>query len=109
MDRVHEISSAASKRVRAEVTDPDRVSAKGFAMLERIADEAMVDADEKGNNAGHRAIAIRAIDTWLTKSGVAAPTKQLVGVTGDLSLLSEEQLEMRQREIIARLTAKGDK
>lgn len=99
----------ASKRVRAEVTDPERVAAKGFAMLERIAEEAVVGCDPKtGNNAAHLAVAIKAVDTWITKSGVAAPTKAVVGVTGDLSALTDEQLEERKRAVLARLGAKTD-
>ena len=105
--RVHEISALASKRVRAEVTDPDRVAAKGFAMLEKIAEDAMIDADEKGNNAAHRAIAIRAVDTWMKNSGVIAPTKAVTGVViGDLSALTDEQLEARAAELVAKLAAK---
>ena len=110
MDVVHAISAIASKRVRAEVTDPDRVASKGFAMLERIADEAMIDADEKGNNAAHRGIAIRAVDTWMKNSGVVAPTKSVTGVViGDLSALTDEQLDARAAELVAKLAKAGAK
>ncbi len=104
--RIHELSSLAMKKVRAEVTDPEHVAATGFAAIKRIADEAMLDADKDGNNAGHRALALRAYDTWLTKSGVAAPSKAAVHVTGDYSQLTDEQLEARKLEVIARLVGK---
>lgn len=104
MDRMHELSAIASRRVRAEVTDPDRVASKGFAMLEKIADDAIAHAEvDEENAAGHRAVAIKAVDTWITKSGVAAPTKAVVGVTGDLSALTDEQLEERKAAVLARL------
>ncbi len=106
MDTVHGLSAQASKRVKAEVTDPDRVAAKGFAMLESIADEARHACDERGNNAGHLAIAVKAVDTWLVRSGVAAPTKAAVSVSGDLSALTDEQIEAREREVLARIAAR---
>lgn len=105
-DRAQDISALASKKVRGEYTEPDRVAAKGFAYLERIADEAVVGCDDKGNNAKHLAVAIKAVDTWLVRSGVAAPTKTLVGVA-DLTQLTDEQLEAKKRELVARMTAKA--
>lgn len=105
--RVAELSAEASKRVRAEVAgDHDRIAAKGFAMLERIADEAIVGCDDKGNNAGHLAVAIKAVDTWITKSGVAAPAKSLVAV-GSLDALTDEQLAAKKSELLARLSGKA--
>lgn len=109
MDVVFAASAIASKKVRAEVTDPDRVAAKGFAALESIADEARHGADDKGNTAAHLAVAVRAYDTWLTKSGVAAPSKAQVTVSGDLSALTDEQLEAREAEVLARIAARGKK
>jgi len=92
--RVAELSTLAQKKIAAELAaDHDRIRAKGFAMLERIADEAEHSADAKGNTAGHLAVAIRAVDTWLTKSGAAAPAASTVKVESDLSGLSDEQLE----------------
>lgn len=107
LDVVHTLSAQASKRVRAEVTDPDRVAAKGFAMLESIADEARHGADDKGNNAGHLAIAVKATAEWMKLSGVAAPTMSKVSVSGDLSALTDEQLEAREKEVLARIAARG--
>lgn len=105
IQRVHELSGLASKKVRAEVTDPDRVAAKGFAGMEKIADDSMAAAEDDVENAAtHRATALRAFDTWLTKSGVAAPTQSKVTVTG-LESLTDEQLEARKRELLARLAA----
>ena len=93
MDRVHELSAMAARRVRLEVTDPDRVAAKGFAAMEKIADDAMAHADvDEENAAAHRSVALKAYDTWLTKSGVAAPTK-VTTTTRDLSGLTDEQLD----------------
>jgi len=104
--RVHELSAMASKKVRAELTDPDRARAKGFARLEKIAEEAMLDADEKGNNAGHRKVAIAATEAFFKLSGLTAPTT--VNVTG-LESLTDEQLEARERELLARIAARGKK
>lgn len=110
LQRVHELSAIASKRVRAEVTDPDRVAAKGFAMLEKIADEAMTSCDAKtGDTAAHRALAVKATAEWIKLSGVAAPTKQQVAVTGDLTALTDEQLEARAAALVAKLRAEGKK
>ena len=106
LDSVHGISAVASKRVRAEVTDPDYVAAKGFAYLEAIADEARHGADAKGNTAGHLAIAVKAVDTWLTKSGVAAPTKAVVSVSSELATLTDEQVEKLEAETLARMAAR---
>ncbi len=110
LHRVYELSAIASKRVRAEVTDPERVAAKGFAMLESIADEARHACDPKtGNNAGHLAVAVKAVDTWLVRSGVAAPSKAQVSVSGDLSALTDEQLEAREKDVLARIAARAAK
>jgi hypothetical protein len=106
--RVGELSTLAAKKVRAE-HDPDIVAAKGFSALERIADNAMADDDIES-----RKLALKAYDTWLVRSGAAAPTKATVAVTGDLSQLTDEQLEARKSEVLARLAvaaasaAKGD-
>ena len=105
LNMVHQLSAQASKRVRAEVTDPEYVAAKGFARLVQIADEAMLDADEKGNNASHRKLAMAATAEWIKLSGVAAPTKQQVAVSGDLSALTDEQLEQRAAALVAKLKA----
>ena len=105
LHRVHELSAIASKKVRDELTDPERATAKGFARLEKIADEAMAEADKDGNNAGHRKVAIAATETFFKLSGLGAATK--VNVTGDLSALSDEQLEAREREVLARIAARG--
>ncbi len=106
--RVHELSAQASRKVRAELTDPDRATARGFSRLEKIADEAMDEADKDGNNASHRKVAIAATEAFFKLSGLAAPTKAAVSVSGDLSGLSDEQLEARAKELVARL-AKGSK
>ncbi len=105
--RVHELSGLAAKKVRAEVTDPDRVAAVGFARIAQIAEDAMVDADKDGNNAAHRKLALAATAEHLKLSGIAAPTKTQVAVSGDLSTLSDEQLEAREREVLARIAARS--
>jgi hypothetical protein len=104
--RVAELSGLAAKKVRAELTDPETATARGFARLEKIAEEAMLDADEKGNNAQHRKVAIAATETFFKLSGLTAPTK--VNVTG-LESLTDEQLEARERELLARIQARGKK
>lgn len=110
--RVAELSGMAGRKVRAEVTDPEHLAAKGYSRLERIADEAMVDADKDGNNAGHRRLAMQATAELLKLSGVAAPQASKVTVSSDLSALTDEQLEERARALLARLAGaaapKGD-
>ncbi len=108
--RVHELSSLAAKKVRAEMTDPDAVASKGFAMIAKIAEDAMIDCDPvTGNNAAHRKLALAATAEHMKLSGVAAPTKSLVAVAGDLSALSDEQLEERERAVLARIAARSAK
>ncbi len=107
--RVAEISTLAAKKVRAELTDPDGAAAKGFSRLEKIAEEAMLDADKDGNNAGHRKVAIQATAEFFKLTGLAAPTTSMVAVTGDLSALTDEQLEAREREVLARIAARNAK
>ncbi len=109
VQRVHEISGLAAKKVRAEVTDPDLVASKGFSRLEQIAVDAMRDADQHGNNAQHRKLALAATAEHMKLSGVAAPTKALVSVSGDLSALTDEQLEAREAEVLARIAARAAK
>ncbi len=98
---MHELSGLAAKKVRAEVTDPEGVAARGFARIQKIADDAMLDADEKGNNAAHRKLALAATAEHLKLSGVAAPTKTQVAVSGDLSALTDEQLEALREKHLA--------
>lgn len=93
IQRMGELSGLAAKKVRAESMGADHVAAKGFAMLERIASEAVAGCDPKtGNTAGHLAVAVRAVDTWLTKSGVAAPTQAKVSIESQIASLTDDQL-----------------
>lgn len=103
--RMHELSALASKKVRAEIVDPDLLAAKGFSRLEKIADDAMSEYDKDGNNTGHRKLALAATAELLKLSGVAT-VKTKVEVTG-FEQLSDEQLEARKRELLARLGTKG--
>lgn len=102
--RVHELSSLAMKKIREEhAADGDRIRAKGFGMMERIADDSIAAVDEDPENAStHRTVALKAVDTWLVRSGAAAPSKAVVGVV-DFAALTDEQLEAKAQELIAKL------
>ena len=108
--RVGELSSLANRKIAAEQEeDHARIRAKSFAALERIAERAEAGCDPKtGNDAGHLAVAIKAVDTLLVRSGAAVTQTQKVHVTGDLSALTDEQLEARKRELVARLKGEVD-
>jgi hypothetical protein len=105
--RVGELSSLANRKIAAEqAEDHARIRAKSFAVLERVIERAEAGCDPKtGNDAGHLAVAIKAVDTLLVRSGAAAVTTSKVHVTGDLSGLTDEQLAARKAELIARLKA----
>jgi hypothetical protein len=94
LDRVEELTAAASKRVRAEITDPDRTVAKVCTAFDRVLDDALADGDRRS--------VLAAGKVWAEVSGASAPAK--LHVTGDLAALSDEQLEARKREIRERMT-----
>lgn len=103
--RVAELSTLAQKKLGTELeADRERIRAKSFAALERIAARAESGSDPKtGNDAGHLAVAIKAVDTLLVRSGAAVVQTQKVHVTGDLSGLTDEQLAARKAELLERL------
>lgn len=109
--RVAELSTLAQKKIAAEqAEDHARIRAKSFAVLERVIERAEAGCDPKtGNDAGHLAVAIKAVDTLLVRSGAAVVQTQKVHVTGDLSALTDEQLQERKRELMARMAAEGEK
>ena len=110
--RVGELSSLANRKIAAEqAEDHARIRAKSFAVLERVIGRAEAGCDPKtGNDAGHLAVAIKAVDTLLVRSGAAVVQTQKVHVTGDLSALTDEQLQERKRELMARMAAaEGEK
>jgi hypothetical protein len=93
---VAQITTEASRRVRAELTDHDRVLSKVSTMLDRVLDDAL--------SSGDRHAIIKACQVWAQVTGAGAATK--VQVQADLTSLSPEQLQARKSEIIARLTGK---
>lgn len=68
--RVGELSAEASRKVRAEIADPNRVQATVCTVLERIMEEAMADGDRRS--------AIDAAKQWAIISGAAAAVKHEV-------------------------------
>ena len=94
LDRVEELTAAASKRVRAEITDPDRTVAKVCSAFDRVIDDALADGDRRS--------VISAGKVWAEVSGASAPAQ--VHITGDLSRLTDEQLDARKREVRQRMT-----
>ena len=72
-DRVKDLAAEASKRVRAEVTDPARVSGTVGTALAKVLDDAMQDNDRKS--------VIDASKAWAQIVGAMAPTKVDVTTT----------------------------
>lgn len=90
------IVTEASRKVRAELTDHDRVLSKVSVALDRVLDEAL--------ESGDRHAVIKAVQVWAQVTGASAPTK--VQVQNDLTGLSPEQLRARKAELIERLTGR---
>lgn len=93
---VAQITTEASRRVRSELTDHDRVLSKVSVSLDRVIDDAI--------SSGDRHAIIKACQVWAQVTGAGAATK--VQVQSDLTSMSPEQLQARKAEIIARLTGK---
>ncbi|AKU93385.1 hypothetical protein AKJ09_00049 [Labilithrix luteola] len=93
---VGEIVTEASRIVRAELTDHDRVISKITVALDRVIDDAIASGDN--------ASVVKAAQVWAQVSGAGAP--QRVELHQDLAALSPEQLAARKAELLARLTAK---
>jgi hypothetical protein len=93
---ISEITVEASRKVRAEYTDPDRVLSKVTVALDRVIDDALESGDPH--------VIVKAVQVWAQVTGAGAATK--VQVTQDLTSLTPEQLQARKTEIIARLTGK---
>lgn len=70
-DRVKDLAAEASKRVRAEVTDPERVSGTVGSALSKVLHDSMDDGDRKS--------VIDASKAWAQIVGAMAP--QRVDVT----------------------------
>lgn len=96
MGYIAQLTTEASRRVRAELTDHDRVLSKVSVSLDRVLDDAI--------ESGDRHAIIKACQVWAQVTGAGAATK--VQVQQDLTALSPEQLQARKAEIIARLTGK---
>lgn len=98
-DRMNHLAAEAWKRVKAEVTDPDRITVKISTVLEQVIDDAMLETrnpaliEKKGqdgepytyqespNNA--RKVVVEAAKTWAVIVGANAPTKVQVGFSVD--------------------------
>lgn len=94
---VAQITTEASRRVRGELTDHDRVLSKVSVSLDRVIDDAL--------SSGDRHAIIKACQVWAQVTGAGAATK--VQVQSDLTAMTPEQLQARKVEIIARLTGKS--
>lgn len=91
---IRSYSSEAFRRVKAEVTDPDATAATVCVALEKVVREG----SQKGL-AGHRSV-IEASKTWANIAGATAPTRIEIGA---LANMTDEQLQRRKAEIVARL------
>jgi len=96
---VAQVTTEASRRVRGELTDHDRVLSKVSASLDHVLDTAI--------ESGDRHAIIKACQVWAQVTGAGAATK--VQVQNDLTAMTPEQLQARKAEIIARLTGKPAK
>lgn len=90
------IAVEASRRVRAELTDPDRVMSRVSVALEHVIEDAIASGD--------RHAVIKAADLLVRITGAGAPTK--VEVSQDLSGLTIEQIRARKEELLSRLAGK---
>lgn len=90
---VSKITVAASRIVRAELTDPDRVVSKITRALDWVIDDAIAGGD--------RHAIIKAAQVWAQVSGVNAPTR--ISLSQDLSALTPEALQARKAEILRRM------
>jgi hypothetical protein len=71
--RIRELSAEASKRVRAEIMDPDEVSATVGAAVAEVLQRSLADDDRKS--------AIDAAKAWADISGAKAPQRVEATVT----------------------------
>lgn len=107
VQRVWELSSIASKRVRAELTDPDRIVVKVAAALEKVIDDALRETDEpaliekQGKDGervtypespnGARRVLIEAAKTLCILTGNAAPQKHEVKDVGRFERMTADE------------------
>lgn len=95
---VSKITVEASRQVRSELTDPDRVVSKISRALDWVIDDAIASGD--------RHAIIKAAQVWAQVAGVNAPTR--IALSQDLSALTPEQIAARKVEIFQRLRADLD-
>lgn len=93
---IADIVVTASRIVRSELGDTDRVLSKVTAALDRVIDEAIA--------VGDRHAVIQAARAYAQVSGAGAATR--IEVSGDLSNLTPDQIRAKKAEILARL--RGD-
>lgn len=94
---VAQVTTEASRRVRAEVVQDDNVLSTISLSLDRVLHEAL--------DSGDRHAVIKACQVWAQVTGAGAATK--VQVQTELTSMTPEQLQSRKAEIIARLTGKA--
>lgn len=88
-DRVKDLAAEASKRVRAEVTDPERVSGTVGSALSKVLHDSMDDGDRKS--------VIDASKAWAQIVGAMAPQRvDVTATTTDASPAKAAEI-MRRR------------
>lgn len=98
--RVAELCAIASKRVRAEIADPERVTVDVCHALEKVLREALDMGDWKS--------VVAAGKTWATIVGAVAPARlQVTDVP--LEKLSEAERDALVREAVETLKKKVSK
>lgn len=101
--RVYELTAEASKRVRAEINDPDHVSAHVGVALMTALDDEMAKRPTKRSG---KAVAELA-KTWATISGAGAPTKHEVTGPNGAPVVDVKAAQDDLLGRIARLAAEG--
>lgn len=97
---VREYTAEASKRVLAEIKDPDKVQATGLSKLEAMIDDSISDASKAGPDASrHRKNAMDGIRMLLELTGSAAAKR----IKLEYDELSEADLEKKAAELAAKL------
>lgn len=120
LQRVYELQSQATQRIRKEIADPDYVTTKVCVALDKVIDDSMREAkgaqikgrDSDGGEvfldydpSKPRANVIQAGKVWAQLSGAMAPRKLEVSAGGGLHLDLPEDDPIRCAEILEAMAA----
>lgn len=107
-DYVTDLASEASKRVRAEIMDPDLVSADVGTALQLVLHAAIGKIVNDAPDTSARRDAIEACKTWAMLAGVNAPQKIDLNHGSSDGKPTPESARQVMRELFGVVTPKGD-